>query len=291
MEGPKRKHLAVDVLCLVLQHLKTKQRLSCGRVSHAWLAASRAATTHVCITKTLRANTSAPLAAWLCRNSRYVHSIALTDNSRSSSADVWLPLHQLNQLQILTILQPGYEPLELHDTPCNYMWTYSTAIATSYSKVLEANPLVYLANTLTSLTLQNVHHRGFDGSWKCLGALTALQQLDLQQALDKVPNYTWGGFHFKALPAAQAAVACNNSDIASPAGLGSVQLQLESLTQLHLAWEMDITLRAVLGLMTQLRQLKLQRRPGAEHMPAAGITSAISLPSELTSLDGPVAAT
>jgi hypothetical protein len=80
-------------------------------------------------------------------------------------------------------------------------------------------------------------------------------------------------------------MAYSSSDLASTGELGGVLLQLENLTQLRLAWQMDITVRAALGLMTQLRELYLQRVSDAEVTPVEAVTSVISLPPNLTRLE------
>uniref|UniRef100_A0A383VFH5 F-box domain-containing protein n=1 Tax=Tetradesmus obliquus TaxID=3088 RepID=A0A383VFH5_TETOB len=302
MESRRIKHLPVDVLCLVLQHLNTKQRLPAGQASNAWLAAATAATTDISLAKAERADTAASLAAWLCRHSRHVHSFALVDllhnykryTVPAGYTDVWLPFQQLKRLCSLVIAQEREcMPVVLLHSPSDSFKLYSTSISSSSSscEAAHVNPLAHVAATLTSLKLHRVLLDGFPGGWQCLGALTALQQLDLQQApLRQLKRGTIPGFPNVGCALRHtwepSELALDGRDIASPAELGGVLLQLTCLTQLRLAWEMDLTVRAALGLMTQLQELVLQRRPEAEFAPARdAAASPISFPASLTRLE------
>lgn len=302
MESRRIKHLPVDVLCLVLQHLNTKQRLPAGQASNAWLAAATAATTDISLVKAERADTAASLAAWLCRHSRHVHSFALVDLLHNHKrytvpagyTDVWLSFQQLKRLCSLVIAQEREcMPVVLLHTPSDSFKLYSTSISSNSNscEATHVNPLAHLAASLTSLKLHRVLLDGFPGGWQCLGALTALQQLDLQQApLRQLKRGTIPGFPNVGCALRHtwepSELALDGKDIASPDELGSVLLQLTCLAQLRLAWEMDLTVRAALGLMTQLRELVLQRRPEAEFAPARdAAASPISFPASLTRLE------
>uniref|UniRef100_A0A383VEX2 Uncharacterized protein n=1 Tax=Tetradesmus obliquus TaxID=3088 RepID=A0A383VEX2_TETOB len=186
---------------------------------------------------------------------------------------------QLQHLRSLTIVQHhSCFPLVLLQKPTDKVLAYSSVPSSSSCEAAHVNPLAHVAPTLTSLKLHRVHLNGFPGGWQCLGALTGLQQLDLQQAPHIPPVYY-------SYSMGQHILTTRHRDFAGPGELGGVLLQLECLTQLRLAWQMDITVRAAFGLMTQLRELKLQRRPPGEAASADAVTSAISLPPNLTRLE------
>jgi hypothetical protein len=112
------------------------------------------------------------------------------------------------------------------------------------------NPLMFVASSLTSLTLHGVQLEGFPGGWHCLTALTTLQQLDLQQAADPPDEGYYGhvGRWTRFV----------DPQLSHAGQLGDALRHLTSLTQLQLKWELyDNCLKDAIGSLSNLQYLRL----------------------------------
>jgi hypothetical protein len=121
------------------------------------------------------------------------------------------------------------------------------------------------------LTLHSVNLKALSSGWGFLSALTALQQLDLRQTPPCIST--------------SADVACNSK-------LGEAFTGLVGLKQLRLEWQFNKNIKLALGMLTQLKDLRLHPYENArwclhEEGPAAAASrpaSRLNLPHSLTHL-------
>jgi hypothetical protein len=260
--------LPLDLLPRVLQYVDQQQRLSsCARVAHAWQEAATAATTELTLKFGPKHDPVAHVRDWLSKHGRQVQSITMCAPSACGcmydDINVRLPFQQLQQLRSLRVAYPEARKLFLQcwddEAPSSSVSSKQPGSDSSGSEdethVKAPNPLRWVASTLTSLHLDTSRLPPAAGGWRCLAALTSLQQLHLTQ-----PDYP---------------LSCDDQ-------LAAVLPQMTSVTQLCLEWNPE-EVQAALGLLPQLKHLTLQevRNNAWRRRDIRGL----SLPSSLTRLE------
>jgi hypothetical protein len=300
---PWKGQLPADLLPNILQYADCRHRLnSCALVGRAWKKAATAASADICCTLPYNDKHTNSLAEWLQEHGgSTVQSIALTFQKRmhdySGSTTIKLPLQQLKQLrsldvvnrksyhrtQVTVMLQCGavINSPSYGGTPAGSSSSgYSPAGSSSsgYSPAASSNsgsppaprsysaaivPLEGVSSSLTSLKLHSIKLQpSWENSYGCITALTALQLLDLKQSSDEGPDTT---------------VALT----------GALPL-LTTLTKLQLEWQISKALKAAVGQLTKLQELRLchqKQKYGDPHHQAGNDGQQLNLPNSLTYLE------
>jgi hypothetical protein len=259
--------LPIDLLPHVLQYVDQQQRLSsCAQVGHAWQKAATAATTELTLTLKPQHDPIAHVRDWLSKHSRQVQSIAMYATYECghmyNGINVQLHFQQLQQLRSLRLARGGARRVFLQ---CSDDEAPSSSVSSQQSgsdsedetHVKAPNPLRWVSSTLTSLHLDASRLPPAAGGWRCLAALTSLQQLHLTQS-----DYL------------------RSEDDEQ---LAEVLPQMTSVTQLCLKWKPEDKVQAALGLLPQLKHLALQYE--THGVVAWRYMRGLSLPSSLTRLE------
>jgi hypothetical protein len=207
-------------------------------------------------------------AEWLKQHGRStVQGIALTfpdvKNDYPSPTTIRLPLQQLKQLRNLELVnsKPHHSQVDVmlqFDAPTNTPYGSTTA-GSSSSAQAAINPLECVSCSLTSLKLHGIKLQpSSQNSYDCITALTALQVLDLEQ------------------PA--------NEETASTVALTGALPQLTTLTKLHLQWKMSKALKAAVGQLAKLQELRLYQQYNEAGDPRSE-GDQLNLPNSLTHLE------
>jgi hypothetical protein len=251
-----------------------KHRLSdCAFVGHAWEAAASAASKDIHRTLSFNDRDTYSIAAWLQKHGgSTVQSIALTFESSmldkyANGATIQLPIQELKQLRHLevvnsepyrsqvTVVLEGCAPTNTlySSTPAGSSSRGSSPAASSNSGSPPAassnraavNPLECVSCSLTSLKLHSIKLQpSWDSSYGCITALTALQLQDLKQ------------------PA-----ACFSEKPAATLALTGALPQLMTLTKLCLEWQFSKELKAAVGQLTKLQELRLRQQQDEDANP------------------------
>jgi hypothetical protein len=288
--------LPADLLPSILQYADCSHRLSsCALVARAWKAAATAASKDINLTLPYNNRTTGNLAEWLQKHGSVVQSFAVTFNHQNeygngtSATTVALPFQQLKHLRNLEVVNgfsAGKSSVRLQcfsGTSTQAVLNDRTPPGSSSSGSVSApindggtgariNPLEYVSCSLTSLKLHCIDfvdlsvrvpegYYGYNG-YKSMTALTALQLLDFKQRAAEEP--------------------------ATTLALAETLPQLATLTKLHLEWQFGKKLKAAVGQLTKLQELRLcQQRDnsGDPYYHGGHDGHELSLPQSLTHLE------
>jgi hypothetical protein len=168
----QQPHLPLEVLRLVLQRIKQRERLrSCSLVCQAWRAAAAATVTTIS-TSLQRERSSRSLRQWLCRHGGNVMHLSVQNKYELDRQLVLLPLAQLTQLRSCKLSSCELWPAATSPGNVQHALKSSQPHGSSSS----SNPLSCLSS-LTLLEMKHVTLCGFASGLQSLSALTALQDL------------------------------------------------------------------------------------------------------------------